>query len=398
MNVYIFEDDQALNLEPITLTRPAFELRCGAFTCIERINLLLPDVEIHFLVRQEMAALAREVFPGSTVNPEQIKDGIWLLGNVLWDHDAIMMIRDNEDVFFTNAGKVVGASLTAADGQSWQDAGGPQNSTLKITSERRELKCTVLNFLWDAIAHFAAQLSQDAAFFSDYQAPVTVATLVAPDNIFAHETAVIAPGAVIDASSGPVIIAENVVVKPLAYIGGPLYLGAGCSVEPMTLLKGPNGIGPVCKLGGELHNVIIQGYSNKVHEGHLGDAYLGQWVNLGAGTTNSNLKNNYSDVVVMVNDDMRATGSKFIGCFIGDYVKTAIGTLLTTGTVIGPGSMIATHGFPSKTIAPFSWCIEGKTRRTKWSEFLATTKKAKSRRELDLSTAETELLETIYHQ
>jgi len=192
------------------------------------------------------------------------------------------------------------------------------------------------------------------------------------------------------------MIANDTIVKPLSYLEGPLYLGEKCIIEPMTQIKGGCSIGPVCRLGGEVNSVIIQGWTNKVHDGHLGDAYLGQWVNLGAGTVNSNLKNNYSDIDVMVNGTKINTGSKHIGCFIGDYVKTAIGTRLNTGTVIGTGSNIAFKGFPPKTIQPFSWCVGEKIRRNKWEAFIETAKIVKNRRSLDLSPAEEKLLLNIF--
>jgi UDP-N-acetylglucosamine diphosphorylase/glucosamine-1-phosphate N-acetyltransferase len=166
----------------------------------------------------------------------------------------------------------------------------------------------------------------------------------------------------------------------------------------MTQIKGGCSIGPVCKLGGEINSVIIQGWSNKSHDGYLGDAYLGQWVNLGAGTVNSNLKNNYSDINVMVNGVMSDTGSKHVGCFMGDHVKTAIGTRLNTGTVIGTGSNVVSNGFPPKSIPPFSWCVDGKVQSVRWESFLETTKIVKSRRGLELSAAEKSLLDSIYRR
>ncbi len=396
MNIYIFENQYALDLEPITLTRPSFEIRCGAFTCIERIHLLFPESTFHLIVRPELEELTRETFPGISVNPTQASDGIWILGNVLWARVHIEEIMKNKQKLFYKDLQFVGGYLTSHESKDWLASGGPTVKDLPVEREKKTLDCFHIRFLWEAVSHTGTQLSIDSPFFKNYSRIETESILINESDIWVHPSAVIFPGSVIDASLGPVILDKNVIIKPMAYLEGPLYLGEGNVVEPMTKFKGANSIGPGCKLGGEINQVIIQGRTNKVHDGHLGDAYLGEWVNLGAGTTNSNLKNNYSNVSVMVNGTLRDTGSKHIGCFLGDHVKTAIRTIINTGTVIGTGSNIATKGFPPKTISPFSWCVGEKIRKMKWEAFLKTLIVVKSRRELKVSNGESVLLLSIY--
>jgi len=397
MNVYIFEDQRALDLEPITLTRPSFEIRCGAFTCIERISLLLPDSDFHLIVRPELEELTKETFPENIVNPAIAEEGLWLLGNVLWNNDLIDQILNNKDAAFYHDSTFVGAYLSKVEGQEWIKSGGPSVKDYASTKEEKNMGCKPIHYLWDAIEGTGKQLESDVKFFNDFSTPITDASLINSDQIYSHSSVAIAQSSVIDASNGPVVLDKNTVIKPMTYLEGPLYLGEGNLVEPMTKLKGASSFGPVCKLGGEINNVIIQGWSNKVHDGHLGNAYLGQWVNLGAGTINSNLKNNYSNVKVMVNGSMRDTGSIQIGCFLGDHVKTAIGTLLNTGSVIGPGSNIVARGFPAKTIPSFSWYVGEKIRKIKWNSFIETAEMVKSRRGIGMSKAEIRLLESIYH-
>ena len=398
MNIYIFENNRALNLEPITLTRPTFDVRCGAFTFIERLNFFLPDENIHLFVRPELEEVIKETFPGHHVNPTSVDDGIWLVGNGLGSAEDINAIKNQQETLFYKNRTLIGANLTKESGQKWIESGGPIADELVSDRAKSDLSTQVVEYLWEAVALTNQQIEKDKQFLSEFSAPATEATLINSDNIFAHKSATIYPGAIINASQGPVIIANDTVVKPLSYLEGPLYLGENCVVEPMTQIKGGCSIGPVCKLGGEINSVIIQGWSNKSHDGYLGDAYLGQWVNLGAGTVNSNLKNNYSDINVMVNGVMSDTGSKHVGCFMGDHVKTAIGTRLNTGTVIGTGSNVVSNGFPPKSIPPFSWCVDGKVQSVRWESFLETTKIVKSRRGLELSAAEKSLLDSIYRR
>jgi len=396
MNVYIFEDQNALNLEPITLTRPSFDIRCGAFTCIRRIRLFLPDADIHFVVRPEMKELTQEKFPRNDVNPTIAEEGVWLLGNVLWNRDSIKEIVNNQVTNFYYDSILIGGHLTKKEGQDWLDIGGPTVQNIPKDKEKKNINCRPIQFLWDAIHETGAQLTSDLFYFKEFSAPITGSILINKSQIFTHPSITLSPGSVIDASNGPIVIDKNVIIKPMVLLEGPLFLGEGNTVESMTKLTGANSIGPVCRLGGEIHNVIIQGWSNKVHDGHLGNSYLGQWVNLGAGTVNSDLKNNYDDVMVTVNGVIRDAKTKHIGCFIGDHVKTAIGTILNTGTVLGTGSNIALKGFPPKTIQPFSWCVGEKIRRTKWNSFINTVRIVKSRRGIETSNAEISLLESIY--
>ncbi len=390
MNIYIFEDQRALDLEPVTLTRPSFEIRCGALTCIERLNLLLPDDTIHLIVRNELVDITRETFPGISVNPDIVDEGVWLLGNALWDEDSIELIKNSNGVGFYFGEIFCGGYLSKDSGESWMDEGGPCKCSVNEDHEKNNIELNVIQYLWNAVSLTNDQVEKDLKYFSEYTN--------SKDGLIIHDSVVVGEGVVIDTSNGPVIIAQDSVIKPLSYIEGPAYIGENCVIEPMTQIKGGSSIGPVCKLGGEVNSVVIQGWSNKVHDGHLGDAYLGQWVNLGAGTVNSNLKNNYSDIDVMVNGIMTSTGSKHIGCFMGDHVKTAIGTTLNTGTVIGPGSNIVATGFPPKTIPPFSWCVGSKIRSIRWDAFIETAKVVKSRRGLEMTQAEEQLLDQINRQ
>ncbi len=179
-------------------------------------------------------------------------------------------------------------------------------------------------------------------------------------DVYVAAGAVVQPMVVIDATAGPVYIDEGAQIHPFTRIEGPCYVGRD-SVLLGAKCRAGNTIGPVSRIGGEIEHSIIQGYTNKYHDGFLGHAYVGEWVNLGAMTTNSDLKNDYSNVSVVL-DGMTSidTGSQKVGSLIGDHAKTSIGTLLNTGAYLGAMSLIAaTGGLIPKYIPSFTWYVRG---------------------------------------
>jgi len=179
-------------------------------------------------------------------------------------------------------------------------------------------------------------------------------------DIYIAAGAVVHPMVVIDATEGPVYIDSGVEVHPFTRIEGPCYIGRD-SVLYRTNCRAGNSIGPVCRVGGEIEESIIHGYSNKYHDGFLGHAYVGEWVNLGAQTTNSDLRNDYSNVSVTLDGRHPIdTGSPKVGSLIGDHTKTSIGTLLNTGAYVGAMTLIATTGkLLPRFIPSFGWLIDG---------------------------------------
>jgi hypothetical protein len=348
--IYVYENHEVLNLEPIVLTRPAFDLRCGAFTFLERIQKSFPDAKIELIVRNELKPITEELYPGLTVNPTQTEEGLWILGNVLWTKEDIEKISKKNYQFYYNDGELTAAYLRKDIGNNWLKMGGP---------------------IKDKILAWGIHLINE-------------------NDIYIKSPDLINPDVVIDASNGPVIIADNVKIQSFSLLLGPLYIGEDSVVQPQSFIRGSI-IGPVCKIGGEISSTIIQGWSNKVHYGFLGNSYIGQWVNFGAGTTNSNLKNNYTAVNVTVNDNVVKTDELFIGLFAGDYTTFAIGTTLNTGTNIGPGCNIVTNGFPPKKLKPFTWFLNGRRMKTNETKFINTAEAMQSRRGKSISEAEKHL-------
>jgi UDP-N-acetylglucosamine diphosphorylase/glucosamine-1-phosphate N-acetyltransferase len=236
-----------------------------------------------------------------------------------------------------------------------------------------------INYLWDLIVDLEKDLEDDLRQIGPGVKGVVhpSAVVYAEDRVLIENGAEVEANVVLDARSGPIYIGKNTIIRPQSYLRGPLS------------------IGPECRIGGEVIHSIFHGYSNKAHYGFIGHSYIGEWVNLGAGTTNSNLKNNYGTVKVVVNGKEIDTGQQFMGCFIGDYAKTGIGTLIPTGAVIGIGANVFGGGLIPKDIPSFSWGTEG---RYDWEKFLGAVAAMMQRRGKTLTKPEIEKLKKVYDQ
>jgi UDP-N-acetylglucosamine diphosphorylase/glucosamine-1-phosphate N-acetyltransferase len=395
--IYIYENHEVLNLEPVVLTRPAFDLRCGAFTFFERIQNAFPEAEIELIVRDELNMVTQELYPELTVNPTQVEEGLWILGNVLWTKEDLEKISKKSYQFYYNEGELTAAYLRKDIGNNWLKMGGPTKDKILACPTISEIKSKVIKYLWDAVNLIDNAINADVNYFQSTNLKnksLAGIHLINEDDIYIKSPDLINPGVVVDASNGPVIIADNVKIQSFSLLQGPLYIGKDSVIQPHTFIRGSI-VGPVCKIGGEISATIIQGWSNKVHYGFLGNSYIGQWVNFGAGTTNSNLKNNYTQVNVTVNGNVVKTNELFVGLFAGDYTAFAIGTTLNTGTNIGPGCNIVTPGFPPKRINPFTWYINGKRMKTNETKFFNSAEAMQNRRGKSLSEAEKDLLTRI---
>ncbi|MBT3591072.1 MAG: hypothetical protein HOK52_02775 [Candidatus Marinimicrobia bacterium] len=385
--IYIFEDQFTLDLEPIVFTRPSFGIRSGPETFYEQLIQLI-DGPVSGIVRKDIELIVQNNYPTMSVNPSSFGDGIWLLGCTYWTSETIQLIHDSPNTVFKSKGRTVGANITGFQAKEWIEKGGPLNNDIQGLNEKN-INVYSVRFLWDIIRHIPKSISSAIDTISIGSTE--------NDDTYIHPTSIIHDQVILNSKLGPIIIDENVEIHPFTLLEGPLYLGKGTIVKPHSHIK-ESIFGPQCKLGGEIHSCIFQSYSNKVHDGHLGDSFIGEWVNLGAGTTNSNLKNDYSNVVIDVNGAKRDSGGLFLGSLIGDHTKTAIGTQLNTGTVIGTGCNILAHSFPMKNIKPFTFYLNGKKRKMNWDSFIESTSIVKSRRNQFLTPVEMDVLERIYNK
>jgi UDP-N-acetylglucosamine diphosphorylase/glucosamine-1-phosphate N-acetyltransferase len=212
----------------------------------------------------------------------------------------------------------------------------------------------VLKAPWDLIRHNSAITILHAKTITRKgRVPRSVSVVGDKKHLYMGTGTVIHPGVVIDVSNGPVIIDAQAIIRPFSVIYGPSYIGPGTIIDRAKVIA--SSIGPMCRIGGEVEVCVFQGFSNKYHEGFIGHSFIGEWVNLGALTTNSDLKNNYGNIRVMLRRKTYDTRMVKLGCFIGDHTKTGIGTLIPTGAVIGSFVNFHGGGMMPRYVREFTW-------------------------------------------
>lgn len=226
--IYIYENNEVLNLEPIVLTRPAFDLRCGAFTFLERIQNSFPDAEIELIVRDELKPVTQEAYPELTVNPTQVEEGLWILGNVLWTKEDIEKISKKDYQFYYNDGVLAAAYLNKDMGNNWLYMRGPVQDNIIACFPISEIKSKVIKYLWDAVNLISEAIQADKEYFQSTNLKnksLNGIHLINENDIYIKSPDLINPGVVIDASNGPVMIADNVKVQSFFYCKVRCLLG-----------------------------------------------------------------------------------------------------------------------------------------------------------------------------
>ena len=247
----------------------------------------------------------------------------------------------------------------------------------------------LINHPWDVIRFRDAAIAMDLARLPDQRPVDNPCEITGGHPVSADPTASISRSVVLDASNGPIRISPGATIRHGAIILGPVAIGEGSTILEHALIKSNTSIGPRCKIAGELDGVIVQSHTNKAHDGHIGDSWLGSWINLGAGTTNSNLLNTYGEVTAQSQPNARRvrTGMTFLGSIMGDHVKTSIGTQIMTGAVVGTGSMLASTAPPPTCVGRFEWITDVGRSRFRLDKFLQTARAMMDRRDVPLSDA-----------
>ncbi|MBC8083282.1 MAG: GlmU family protein [Hymenobacter sp.] len=347
MRVLLF-DDPAIrpHLLPFTFTRPVAALRCGILTLAEKWQHRLGQ-PVAYLTEPYLQAK----FPaGSTQGPALVINGAVCPDEVLVRQ--LRTLQAGEALYCDQtlvAAHLADASLVA---ELIQDG-------FRKTHETAE-PVVVIRELWHLFLYNGAEIRRDFALLTKgrQSEPVRDAPTIvyAPENVFL-EPGVKIRAAILNAENGPIYLGRNSQVHEGAILSGPFALGEGSHINPGARMRGDNTVGPHCKVGGEVTNSIFFGYSNKGHDGYVGNSVIGEWCNLGADTNTSNLKNNYASVRIWSHAASRFvdTGQTFCGLMLGDHSKCGINTMFNTGTVVGVGANIFGAGFPRTFIPSFSW-------------------------------------------
>jgi UDP-N-acetylglucosamine diphosphorylase/glucosamine-1-phosphate N-acetyltransferase len=349
MRICVFEDQGVSALEPLSWTRPAFDLRCGALTLLERQRLHFPTGDWGLWVRPHLEVFCRHAHPDLPVNdPRWLADGRGVLINARWlapdtpeenlpETPAVGLVGDEIAYMVLPGIETVtpGAKRLEQDMNRWR-----KDLPARIAGGR------MIGYPWDLVEANADALEMDYQRWARERAwtngPPGVRLVGPPERLRLDPAARVEPLALIDTSEGPVLIDRDAEVHAFSRVQGPCYVGPGTRILGARVHGGS--FGPQCRIGGEVEASIVHGHSNKAHDGFLGHSYLGEWVNLGAGTQTSDLRNDYGEVRIWVNARVRGTGLMKVGAFLGDHTKSSIGALLNTGTVVGPFAQLLASG------------------------------------------------------
>jgi UDP-N-acetylglucosamine diphosphorylase/glucosamine-1-phosphate N-acetyltransferase len=398
MNIGLFEDSGCQNLLPMTWLRACFELRCGRDRLIDKLRTHWGPQIARFWSRESL----RDVIAERIELDPQTPGADWLLVNARVLLTGLAAPPATGVAWMRN-GTLVAAGATAADVENLTDGFFFDEEEIRAWLMARAFRfeplpdaVTLITHPWDLPLANADELRRQFAGSGGVHSGKLHAGvhLLNADEIHIASGAVIKPGVVLDADEGPVYIDTGAEIQANAVIMGPAYVGPHSIVRPGALLRGGVTIGPVCKVGGEIDATIFQGYSNKQHYGFLGHSLVGEWVNLGAGTVTSDLKNTYGAIRVYINGVGVESGQHFIGSIIGDHSKTGIGTILPTGCVIGIASNVFRQSAVPKFVPSFAWLTEAEMTNYRIEKAISIARIVMARRDIHLSDAEVRLLKT----
>ncbi len=394
LSLFLFDDQTARAWDPFALTRPVGELLFGASLLRERAERFwATKCQGHFTA-DHLRGFSEPGSPPVLDSADAPSDGARIIvsSRVTFSGSRPKSLDRPTSLFVDGA--VMGWILPA--GAPSPSSEFLLNPASLSGSERLDLEGTVLDAPWDLMALNADQLQDDIPrWFPGYAADELPGCHILGDGLVSLGSDVtVEPGSVFDVSGGPIRLSDNVVVRSHTRLAGPAYVGPGSAILGGSLSEAS--IGPACKIRGEVETSVVSGFTNKAHDGFLGHSYVGRWVNLGAFTTNSDLKNNYGPVRAGGKDGPRETGLMKVGCFLGDHVKTGIGTLLNTGTTVGAGSNIFGGEMPPTYVPPFSWGAGAQLTEFRLDKFLEVAIRAMGRRGIVLDEAMTGVLKRAW--
>jgi len=386
MNFILFDDNSRNNLLPLTFTRPVADIRIGILTIREKWEKYL-DVKTSSKTENYLSKKYPSEFSIEA-------DNFWINGSYCPNEKLIQEINslkpmealvESTFIIAVNSGDVKKFEITALEEYK------------KYESHAKAMR---VENTWDIFSKNGEAINADFELLSARRKSLALSPtnqVIGVENIFVEEGAIV-EYAILNASTGPIYIGKNAEIMEGSIIRGPFALCEHATLKIGAKIYGPTTIGPHCKVGGEVNNSVLFGYSNKAHDGFLGNSVLGEWCNIGADTNNSNLKNNYSEVKLWnyEKENFVNTGLTFCGLIMGDHSKCGINTMFNTGTVVGVNANIFGAGFPKNFVPSFSWGGASGFATYKIKEALIVAARVFERRGLIFDETEREILTHIF--
>jgi UDP-N-acetylglucosamine diphosphorylase/glucosamine-1-phosphate N-acetyltransferase len=408
MKLILFEDESTYNFYPLTLTHATFELRHGIFTFSERAKISLhADVDaMQYLARDYLASRMRDKDKNIANEPEKIdEEAVFVNGLLLVTPElAKLMSKARPGTvglcgdrmafakFGTSPSVEVAKLLMNAPGKEAVD------SILSMSLEKANVDpANLISNYWEVINTNSEQLTADLRGLHGRKSKVKAKIVGKASNLIVGKDCEVGPNVVLDVRKAPIFLGDKSIIHPFTWIEGPTYIGSETIIHPSSVIREGSNIGKVCRIGGEVEETVVLDYSNKPHAGFLGHAYIGEWVNLGAMFTNSDLKNTYGTVKVTVRGKKVDSGTRKLGCMVGDHSKGSIGSLLYTGKKVGVCCQI--HGTVEEDIPSFTFYGKSVGYPT-WEilpdPVIQTVKTVMSRRRVEMTEADEKMLREVF--
>lgn len=404
--IVVFEDETTTNnLFPLNVLRPSWEIRAGLGSLRELLSpLRAAGYSISLRPRENLLEHSKQLAGWDDLWQDTGDSVIFLNGRLLalpeYAGEMPAAVVDSQ-------GEILWAKLDGKDISRFSYLPGTELAKSLVkqvdgVAQIREIGGVAAQFIWDYMAENEGLLKRafagcDKSLWGSSQLllPPGV-TGIGPHPVYAGEESHILPSVVLDTTDGPIWLGQHVTIEPHCYIKGPLALGDFGKVKAGAVLYTCSSFGPHCRISGEISNSIMQGYCNKQHAGFLGNSHLGEWVNLGADTVVSNLRNDYGPVKLKLNQKLVDSGRQFVGLMCGDHTKTGINTMFNTGSVVGVGANVYGGGYPPRFIRSFSWGGKDGFHLEPLDRTLESARIAAGRRGREISAAEVKLLTDHY--
>jgi UDP-N-acetylglucosamine diphosphorylase/glucosamine-1-phosphate N-acetyltransferase len=383
MNYILFDGTVRNALLPFTFTRPVADIRVGILTIREKW-----EKHLGYTTTTLTEEYLMDKYPMVEMEENIMINASFLPNDVLTE--MIKSLEENQAIFYSD--EVV--AFYSKDNQE------VDFNTFEIIEFNEE--CLRIEHTWDIFSKNDAALREDFELITEgrHSQPIPKSVnVLSPENIFIEEGAKL-EFVTLNASTGPIYIGKNAEIMEGSVIRGPFALCDNGRVKLATKVYGATTVGPHSVIGGEVNNSVLFGYSNKGHDGFLGNSVLGEWCNIGADSNNSNLKNNYEEVKLWSyeTEGFAKTGLQFCGLMMGDHSKCGINTMFNTGTVVGVSANIFGSGFPRNFVPSFSWGGASGFTTYMTSKAFQTAKIVMARRQVDFTEEDAKILEHVFEE